>query len=521
MSRKSPKSPAIAELESLLRDSKLSHREIARRLNVSRRTVAAAAERLHGKTAKAPPKYRLHRPRGVAFMEVGGRRFYLGPYGSAESKQAYYAKLAELAATPADNTAAYPAQQIETTASDFVIDGMIVDQLLWRFWQWAERRYRTEDGPGAHLDNLQQAVKRLTKDFGRTLVSDFGPSQLKALRDKMIEEDCSRSYVNKLTAYVKQIFNWGMEEEIVPELVAFRVAKVRSLKAGHSGAREANPVGPVPDAWVEPVYDFVSPPVRAMMKLQRLTGMRSDNVTAMRACDLEMRGEVWIYAPRRHKTSYLGHKLQIALGGRAQEIIKPYLTTDLTAYLFQPADAAAWRAKVAAELSTELEKRNAKIREAFIAGETNAAALAARFGTSRANIYVILKPLRKKAKSPKNRGETTVSKRNGTKRKERRPRYDRNTYYQAICYGIASANRARKAELEKKLERSPTELEIAAVEIPHWHPHQLRHSLSTEVRKKFGLEAAQVALSHRDRRTTERYAKLDGAEALRIAKEIG
>lgn len=139
MSRKSPKSPAIAAVESLRRDSKLSHREIAQRLNVSRRTVAAAAERLHGKTAKAPPKYRLHRPRGVAFNLVGGRRFYLGPYGSAESKQAYCAKLAELAATPHDVDPADPAQGIEATASDFVIDRMIVDQLLWRFWQWAER----------------------------------------------------------------------------------------------------------------------------------------------------------------------------------------------------------------------------------------------------------------------------------------------------------------------------------------------------------------------------------------------
>jgi integrase len=35
-----------------------------------------------------------------------------------------------------------------------------------------------------------------------------------------------------------------------------------------------------------------------------------------------------------------------------------------------------------------------------------------------------------------------------------------------------------------------------AHESPRWHPHQLRHTAATEIRAKFGLEAAQAVLGH-------------------------
>ena len=56
-------------------------------------------------------------------------------------------------------------------------------------------------------------------------------------------------------------------------------------------------------------------------------------------------------------------------------------------------------------------------------------------------------------------------------------RYDTNSYRRAIEYGM---KRAKKAGFV----------------VPHWHPHQLRHNRGTEVRRKYGIEAAQVALGH-------------------------
>ena len=46
---------------------------------------------------------------------------------------------------------------------------------------------------------------------------------------------------------------------------------------------------------------------------------------------------------------------------------------------------------------------------------------------------------------------------------------------------------------------SPGGLEVLGepLLLPHWHANQLRHSKATEVRREFGLEAAQVVLFQR------------------------
>ncbi|MGD8453616.1 MAG: site-specific integrase [Phycisphaerae bacterium] len=56
----------------------------------------------------------------------------------------------------------------------------------------------------------------------------------------------------------------------------------------------------------------------------------------------------------------------------------------------------------------------------------------------------------------------------------------------------------------------------------HWSPHQLRHNYATEVRRRYGLEAARILLGHCSALVTEAvYAERDQAAAMRIAAEIG
>ena len=54
-----------------------------------------------------------------------------------------------------------------------------------------------------------------------------------------------------------------------------------------------------------------------------------------------------------------------------------------------------------------------------------------------------------------------------------------------------------------------------------WHPHQIRHTRGTEVRKQYKLEGAQVALGHSHAKITETYAERDHDLALKIAQETG
>jgi integrase len=76
------------------------------------------------------------------------------------------------------------------------------------------------------------------------------------------------------------------------------------------------------------------------------------------------------------------------------------------------------------------------------------------------------------------------------------------------CYEVPAYRRAIRRACEK-------------AGIPPWHPNQLRHARGTEVRKRFGLEAAQAVLGHAELGVTQVYAEVDRETALRVVKEIG
>lgn len=87
-----------------------------------------------------------------------------------------------------------------------------------------------------------------------------------------------------------------------------------------------------------------------MIRIRSLTGLRPDEVVRMRAGDLNMTGQIGDYRPGTHK---LDHQEEIErvvmIGPRAQEILKPWLRTDLGPSLFDPRDSLAdhraeWRA---------------------------------------------------------------------------------------------------------------------------------------------------------------------------------
>jgi len=54
-----------------------------------------------------------------------------------------------------------------------------------------------------------------------------------------------------------------------------------------------------------------------------------------------------------------------------------------------------------------------------------------------------------------------------------------------------------------------------------WSPNRLRHSAGTEIRKRYGLEAAQVILGHASADVTQVYAERDLQKAVEIMREVG
>lgn len=54
-----------------------------------------------------------------------------------------------------------------------------------------------------------------------------------------------------------------------------------------------------------------------------------------------------------------------------------------------------------------------------------------------------------------------------------------------------------------------------------WAPNQLRHSAATEIRKRFGIEAAQVTLGHAAADVTQVYAERDLEKAASVMALVG
>ncbi len=90
----------------------------------------------------------------------------------------------------------------------------------------------------------------------------------------------------------------------------------------------------------------------------------------------------------------------------------------------------------------------------------------------------------------------------GTSRK-RRPKRTAGNRYDAASYRRAIYRACKKAGVEQ------------------WSPNRLRHSAATEIRRRFGLEAAKVALGHAAADVTQVYADRDYAKSAEVMRQIG
>jgi integrase len=277
------------------------------------------------------PSYRLHRQSGQAVVtlpdRLGGRRdVLLGKYGTPESRAEYARVLSEWEA----NRQRLPGPA--ATAPD-----LTVNELLLQYWRWAEEHYRDAEGNlSRELENVALAIRPLRHTYGHTPAREFGPLALRTVRAGMVKAGLCRAVVNNRVNRIRRAFKWAASYELVPPAVHEALRTVAGLQRGRGEAREADPVRAAPEAHVNATLPLLPAPVRAMAELQLLTGMRAGEVMVMRAIDLNTGGPVWTYRPAGHKNKHRGRDRVIFLGPQAQEVIKPFLTANLEAYLFSP-----------------------------------------------------------------------------------------------------------------------------------------------------------------------------------------
>jgi integrase len=424
------------------------------------------------------PSYRLHKPSGQAVVTLNGVDCYLGRHGTPESRVAYDRVIGEWLQS---------GRQRATRDSD----GLTVGELILAYLDFAGGYktttaagevqhvpgYYSKDGvPTQEFNSIEQAVRPLRALYEETTVAEFGPIALKAVRQKMIDAGLCRTHINQRVGRIVRLFRWGVENQLVDVAIHQALQAVRGLAQGRTTARESKPVRPVPEARVDAIRPHTARQVWAMIELQRLTGMRPGEVCLMRSCDLDVSGRVWSYRPQSHKTERYGRDRVIYLGPKAQEILRPWLRTELTAYLFSP------REVVEAKSVERRQNRRTPI-------------------------------------TPSQRARTR-------KKKPRRApgdRYDTRSYYHAIQAAcdhtwphpnLASVPRRNRTQ-EQKAELRTWRREH------RWHPHQLRHNAATNLRREFGLEVARVVLGHSSPAVTSIYAEADFEKARSVMEQVG
>ncbi|MGL6195814.1 MAG: hypothetical protein ACRC2T_13440, partial [Thermoguttaceae bacterium] len=134
--------------------------------------------------------------------------------------------------------------------------------------------------------------------------------------------------------------------EFVPVEVYQALQAVPRLTKGRTTARESAQIEPVPDAILNKTLPLMPPVVADMARIQRLCGMRPQEVCNMRFCDIDRSGKVWRYVPFEHKTEHHGKSLTKAIGPKAQAILTSYLMEkefEPEEFLFAPNDSEIGR----------------------------------------------------------------------------------------------------------------------------------------------------------------------------------
>ena len=296
-----------------------------------------------------PPPIKIHRQSGRERCWVNGRWVYLGPAGSEEARQAYAALLARTAGketmgipiVSADNQAGVPKQcQLFRDAKDGAVTVSDVCAA------WLRNAEQTYSDRGREVDQYRLVVQPLLRLYGDHPAAAFGPTELLQFQQAvatgswMSEKDrqhhkrqqhpgWARGTVNRRCVKLRTMWRWAELQRLVPAGSWTALRSVPPLRKGSRAARETAPVPPATLEEVRRVGRHAPPVVRAMLLVQWWSGMRSCEVRIMRAGDVDASGAVWLYRPREHKTEHHGESRVVALGRRAQAVLRPWLAAAL------------------------------------------------------------------------------------------------------------------------------------------------------------------------------------------------
>lgn len=415
--------------------------------------------------AQAVPKYRKHKASGQAFVELNGHRQYLGLFGSKASRIEYDRLIGEWL------------QNGRTPPSRNGVKSLLVAELIVAYLNYAKDYYRKSGRLTSEYSSILQAVKPLQTLYGRKCVDDFGPVALQTVMAHMVQEGWARNTVNRQAGRIRRIFKWGASRELLPVSVYHALTTVDGLRKGRSAARETAPIKPVADEMVAATLEHLPEVVCDMVRFQRLTGCRPSEVCRLRPIDIERHDDIWLFSLGEHKTDHHDRERIVAIGPQAQAVLAKYLPRDPQKHCFRPIDS-------------ELNRRRA---------------------------------VHERRRTPLSCGDKPGTNRRLCPKRPPGESYEVSSYRRAINRACDLAFPHSTLSTIRKKDLTAEQLaELKQWQSDHrWSPNQLRHTAATEIRRKFGLEAAQIVLGHSKADVTQIYAERDLAKGMEVARQIG
>ena len=470
--------------------------------------MAVATRKATGKATRQPPQkrqvrkrsricgrrpnksrnlaYRLHKEKNQGYVQYprqcDDRRpqeTFPGEYGSPESQAAYEKSLAYFLThgtlPPWIKQSTPPPEAFEPQRGGAVTVAQLCQEFL------------TAQGPGycaSERAAYRVVIERLCSLHAATPVDQFRRPMLRHVRQQMVQLGNSRRYIDCQVTRIRGMFDWGVDEDLVPPEIAEGLKSLRRLKPRE--APSYPPIEPVADAVVAQTLPKLPKEAADLVQLLRLTGARPSELMDLKACDiLQTRPDLWEYHLANHKTAHKGHHRCIYFGPQAIEILQRLIGErgQRALLLVQP----DWET-LKAQHSWDAGERLLRLYQED-AWKTHRTWWEYLKENSRQ--LVDLSPTRAQA----------VFRR--AKQGAKRPRSKAGKRW----------NRHRFAQLIQRTCQKHG--------IEHWTPYQLRHAAACQAVQHGSLAATQHMLGHKLATTTNHYVKGDPDGAARLVAQLG
>ena len=317
------------------------------------------------------PQMRQHKPTNTARITIAGKVHSLGRWASDEAQMRYDTFIAAYVTSgrssiqaaqavlgkPAPGRRPVVSIALAPTAPAPQADasgGLTVGELCARYL----RHIKATIPEGRRCSRYERGVaaSRALRPLATFPAARFGTRAFLEARQRLIDtpmtprslpakgqppeppKRLSRRYVNDVMQAVRQMFDWGVLQELVPDDRAAALRIVKPLQMGESKARETAPRKPVRPSVVRATLPYLTAEVADLVWFIRLTGCRPSEARRMKLCRIRDRHRsVWRYVPKRHKTSRHGKQRHIAIGPQARAIIEAHVAgRSPTDYVFTP-----------------------------------------------------------------------------------------------------------------------------------------------------------------------------------------